>query len=548
MSTQKWPDDDLDDLFRKSAEASDPAYDPAAWRDLQTRLNERDHTLLTAKLLRWVLPLLLLLVSTGGIIWYTRQPDSRKSTRAIQEPANVNTTESGVSPPDRRLTIKSLTPPKIGQPRTTNSAGAAISQPTAISRTALPNIVAAGSTTASSDGKPVAINPVISLRDPTGKSITTDRLSSRSGSRENQPSMAEGPDAGIQSARLTRSGSTVRRNTGQRTKRIALETHTIVAVADQLSNRPNGTARQDAKPGGLGRRRSVVSGLVTKPNPITDSQFTDTDPGSTNLVSSESVAGQEEQVTAIRFTWPVLEILPVRGLKWPAMPALTAEPVSLEPRDPLPRPHPSRRSGLSVQLVASPDLSTIGLRNFDRPGSNVGLLVQYQLSERFSLQAGGLWSTKRYTTPASEYVWPVAGSTAILPESITGKCTMLDLPLNLRYDVLLRPGGAGRGPARWFVSGGATSYFIDHEVYSFNYADPNNPNIRRRGWDNKVAGRKGGRFGLSNLNVSVGYEQPISQRLSWQIEPFMKMPLQQIGYFKVRLVSTGAFLSLRYRL
>lgn len=198
-------------------------------------------------------------------------------------------------------------------------------------------------------------------------------------------------------------------------------------------------------------------------------------------------------------------------------------------------------------VFASPDLSSIGLKNFDRPGSNMGVSLQYQLTDRLSLHTGAMLSSKRYQTTSSEYVWPNPGHQYIVPESISGLCKMIDLPLNLRYDWLLRPRGDGRAPARWFVSAGMTSYFINRETYTYEYANPYNPSIKTWGWDNVAAGQPGGSFGFSTVNVSMGYERPITPHLSWQVEPFMKIPVREIGFFRVKLLSTGAFVGLRYR-
>lgn len=134
------------------------------------------------------------------------------------------------------------------------------------------------------------------------------------------------------------------------------------------------------------------------------------------------------------------------------------------------------------------------------------------------------------------------------PVGVEGMCRMIDLPLNLRYDWLLRPTGDSRPPARWFASAGVTSYFFQRETYTYDYADPNDPSIEYRGWDNQRNGVPGGSFGFSNLNASLGYERSITRRLSWQVEPFVKVPLKAVGSFQVKLVSTGVFFGLRYQL
>jgi len=121
---------------------------------------------------------------------------------------------------------------------------------------------------------------------------------------------------------------------------------------------------------------------------------------------------------------------------------------------------------------------------------------------------------------------------------------MIDVPLNVRYDFVLRPRAAGGQPSRWFASAGVTSYVILNEHYNFNYAWPNDPAISIS--ETRVDSTS--RYGFSQLNVSAGYERALSRRLSWQVEPFMKVSLKGVGYYKVNLLSTGAFVSLRYKL
>jgi hypothetical protein len=83
------------------------------------------------------------------------------------------------------------------------------------------------------------------------------------------------------------------------------------------------------------------------------------------------------------------------------------------------------------------------------------------------------------------------------------------------------------------------------EDYSYNYANPDDPRIndRAREWTTST-----GSYGFSHLNVSAGYERAFGKRLSWQVEPFVKVPLKGVGYYKLNLISTGAFFSLRYKL
>lgn len=516
MSTQKWSDDDLDDLFRRSAEESDPAYDPSAWQQLKRRLNNYDRL----RLLTRIIPALLLLLLVGTALWHAYLPVTLPQKQPV---ASTNIESARLLSPtksvaksferkskkqlDNQLTTEADLPKNSIQP-TENTEGIGQTMPTSrpkvYASTRLPNRA----------NSPIAIT-----------------------NRRNQPNQAVITDA---------TGKDY--NLAVEVKFSKAAELTLRAKTKPLFKRgrpidpPTDIARQNAKTGGLGRHRSVMSGFI--PPSKNAETFTN------NRITPPSFGENhtEKVESAGRFSWPTPALLSIRKATWGPMPNLPTEPTLVGEAQRLPTQARSRPAGLSIQLVLSPDLSTIGLHNFDRPGSNMGVMLQYRLSNRVSLQAGALWSTKIYKTAASEYVWPSGGYTTVLPESITGNCSMFDIPLNVRYDVLLRPGQRGWGPSRWFVSGGVTSYFINHEAYDFTYANPTDPAIKWWGWDNRVAGQKGGRFGLSNLNISVGYEKPISQRLSWQIEPFMKLPIQPIGHYKVRLLSTGAFLSLRYRL
>lgn len=246
---------------------------------------------------------------------------------------------------------------------------------------------------------------------------------------------------------------------------------------------------------------------------------------------------------------PDVRELTIRPANWPKplvftkrdieVPLTTTEPVELAtvvPKLPVER-------GLSVRLAVAPDLSSIGLKNFARPGTNVGVLLEYRLAPRWSVQAGIIQSTKIYRASASDYELSdyFKNGMYTIPEGVDGQCKMLDIPINVRYDFLLNPRADGRSPSRWFLTGGVTSYFIEREAYVYKYTGY----VHKRILDYDD---KGDNYGFSQLNLSVGYERALTKRLSWQIEPFMKMPLKKVGYLNLNLLSTGAFFSIRYKL
>ncbi|MEZ0485730.1 hypothetical protein [Fibrella aquatica] len=493
---EEWPDDHLDELFRKSAEDANVPFNTDDWADMSRRLDEHDRQTLFDRISRWGGIGALLLLMLAGLAWVTY--DERASE--VRQEAFVT-----LSGPARKTSAR------LPETRSVSKINSRLQE---------------AETTNPKDEKSLTDNEVLSDRKITENQLTV--LSER-------PSVQQ-------------SAQRVRIPAGQET------TKTVKKGKDQPANRLADNTSPDPE------RRSVTETAVKVPS---RSVVENAQQQADNPARAEQAVSRNQPDQVISVTEPVGAEGYKEGVTpWlPNLMSVISLSALVEQVNPMPEPMmpeitspaPGRRatprlSGLSVMVFASPDLSSIGLENFERPGSNAGLVIQYQITDRLSVNTGAMLSTKRYQTYFENYVWPRNWKLEVWPDDISGVCKMIDVPLNLRYDWSVRPRGDGRAPARWFASAGLTSYFIQHEVYNYEYANPADPKIKVWSWDNQKAGRPGGSFGFSNLNMSAGYEQPITQRLSWQVEPFVKVPLKQVGYFKVKLLSTGAFVGLRYRL
>jgi hypothetical protein len=167
----------------------------------------------------------------------------------------------------------------------------------------------------------------------------------------------------------------------------------------------------------------------------------------------------------------------------------------------------------------------------------VSLLVEYSVLPRLYLQSGAVWSRKDYSASAEAYQLPKHKYYPPLALSgIDGVCKVLEIPLNVRYDIALGE------RSRWFATGGFSSYHMNAEKYKYYYIDPKDPSAEKwPGWNGKT-----GWYWLSHANVSAGYEYRISRKLSLLAEPSIRMPLKRVGYGKVNLITTGLWLSVRY--
>ena len=557
---QEPTDDQLDGLFRKSAEEFNAPFDPAAWQVLKSRLDTHDRLTIWEHLLRWGLPVLLLLVLTGGSWNAHRQQAMANQTPglsvAAQQPASVNAEPVTNRPAQsgrqqRGNKAQSLPNETIArQTKRDDPAETAIIQPNDSKQPALTNGAAETERIETGRDAEQTVASSISKRSRPSTGNVTDRaIRPDKSATPGEPTNRTGPARLLVASaptvvrtdqrRLVKAGQRQsRRLAGGRTeKHVATTfpaTNYAIEPAHSLVKRQEKSVRQvtpDATESkSVNEWRSGISSL-----PVADAISAHRFSVGTN--DAEPVVFYSfTELTNRPGQWPNPLSFTGREVTVPITSVETKQPVSVQPV--------VSQKGLSVRLVVSPDLSAIGLRNFQRPGTNVGLLLEYRLASRWSVQAGVMRGTKVYKALPTDYKWPEGWKWKLIPESISGRCTVIDIPINLRYDIALRPRPNGQAPGRWFVSGGVTSYIMQQEKYVYNYpvgahTYPSTPKERNE---------KTGLYGFSQLNLSVGYERALSRRLSWQVEPFAKVPLKGVGFFKINLLSTGAFFSLRYKL
>jgi hypothetical protein len=200
----------------------------------------------------------------------------------------------------------------------------------------------------------------------------------------------------------------------------------------------------------------------------------------------------------------------------------------------LPKPDPQPR--FYVGLVGAADVSTVKFFSVESPMPNVGVTLEYRLTSRLRLTTGLLRSTKHYMARREDYDWGAYSSYVYQHDfkDVTGSCTVLDIPLNLRYDLIARP------QYKVFGSAGLSSFFMQHERYAYDYVEY----YKTYTWEKEVTNEN--RHLFSILNLSFGYERNLSNRWSVQAEPYLKLPLGGVGLGKMRLTSAGVFLAVKY--
>ncbi|MBO9619201.1 MAG: outer membrane beta-barrel protein [Niabella sp.] len=167
-----------------------------------------------------------------------------------------------------------------------------------------------------------------------------------------------------------------------------------------------------------------------------------------------------------------------------------------------------------------------------KPGVNAGVVVQRKLgSSRFSLESGVMYESMTYAVNNTDFTpngYPVSSKVS----NIEGSCSMIDVPVNVRYDVV----ASKKNKA--FISTGVSPTMIVKQSYVYDYDKGDGP----ARIDRDVSGKGNSVYAVANL--SIGYEQKWNH-VSVQIAPYVKIPMGEIGYGNLSLGGIGTQISIK---
>ncbi|WP_341227166.1 hypothetical protein [uncultured Arcticibacterium sp.] len=205
---------------------------------------------------------------------------------------------------------------------------------------------------------------------------------------------------------------------------------------------------------------------------------------------------------------------------------LSPEKVSLEVNE-----EEKMLKGFALRFAFSPDFSVVPENSFFKIGHNWAALLEHRFNNKWSIQTGVIKSLKFYQASPAQYKWPETwGNAPAELNQIDARCSMIDIPLNIRYDFT-------NTRNRWFAQAGFTSYLMLKENYEYIFASNYNDQVWKS-WEGKT-----GFYAAGVINVSGGLEKRLFNKMSIQVEPFFKIPVGNVGYGKVKLATAGLFIS-----
>lgn len=175
--------------------------------------------------------------------------------------------------------------------------------------------------------------------------------------------------------------------------------------------------------------------------------------------------------------------------------------------------------GLSFGL----NFSTVKGQATSRPMSDFGIIAGLSLTKSLSIESGIQISSKKYFSNGS-FFNPKSGvmPANMVVEKMVGQINSIDIPLLLKY----APAVAKN---KFFVTTGFNNSIItsEHNVYE----------TKTNGQPKQFIGNYNNTklIPATALNISVGFQQKIGNKLRGQLEPYLQIPIRKtgIGYMPV---------------
>jgi hypothetical protein len=475
--------DDFDKKIKEAAEQHHPAYDEKAWSKMEKLL---DMHLPTEKEdnRRIFFLLLLLLLTGGGIFLSVTKPWQSKSGLSDEQ----NSPVIQKTPAD--LTATSIKDAESKPAKNTDKPGTDKSESTArINKI-------------KTDKIPGADDP--NNKNNNGEESSVNKKSAGAGI-ENAPVNSIPRNLDVIKQNAVKSKSKAMENSGKE-----IIGKSGIAAANRENNQSKSTTPAKSSPPDINNDNAVITNKPVSDN--TPTSPTRNTPGSSLTSNTDSVLLKKTDVVA----------------------KIEDEKKNIDPKKKEnQKPGRQKNTPFAITFTAGPDLSTVGLSEIGKVKLSYGAGISYTLN-RFTLRSGFYVSKKVYTAGPDEYHPPQHSWTYYVDlTKIDADCKVYEIPVTFSYNFTQAKNH------NWFVSGGLSSYIMKKENYDLYYKD----SLGRDRYGSKTLTNKNKNL-FSIINLSAGYERKINNSLSFIVEPYIKIPLEGVGFGNIKLNSTGILLTL----
>jgi hypothetical protein len=189
----------------------------------------------------------------------------------------------------------------------------------------------------------------------------------------------------------------------------------------------------------------------------------------------------------------------------------------------------------ALTIMGAPDINGVNSFQQGKTGTNVGLLFSIGFN-KLTVTTGASYSYKPYNTSFNNYLSSGYTYYKTNPLNVLADCRMLDIPLNIDYQLF------NKNKNKISIGTGLSSYIMLKESYNYEYADPYAKGPRNY----NIASP--GKYFLSVLNLQATYKRQVNAKVGVSVQPYLKLPLGEVGASQVRLQSAGVAIGLSWNI
>lgn len=160
--------------------------------------------------------------------------------------------------------------------------------------------------------------------------------------------------------------------------------------------------------------------------------------------------------------------------------------------------------------------------------------IGYNLSRNVSLQTGIAFGNRTFDMRKDQFTYKGPGAFEKYIKNINANVSIIDIPVTLRYQF------SDKENSGWFTTIGISTVFSKRENYIITIDNISTPYLYQN-FENTNSW-------MSMLNLSVGYQYPISKKITLTIEPYLQLPFKVIGEGGTKLSSLGLQIGAKYNL
>jgi len=194
-----------------------------------------------------------------------------------------------------------------------------------------------------------------------------------------------------------------------------------------------------------------------------------------------------------------------------------------------------KKPRLAITVLTSADINGVNSFNNTSTGKNIGMLFSVRFN-KLSISTGAQYAVKPYTMPFSAYSPNSGYKFKYSPQTVTADCRMLDIPLNIDYQLF------EKNKNSISVGTGISSFIMLKENYQYNYATTHVYGLSSYNVSNPD------KYLFSSVNFQANYRRQINSKIGVNVMPYVKVPLSDIGYSRIKLQTVGVAVGLNWNI